>query len=78
MTRCRRRGGKHDQRKRANQASAFQAAVNGGGDADDDVRRKAVMDVVQMWLDRLQLISVIVSLPSRTVRLNSVADVRFC
>ena len=28
---------------------------------DDDATRKAILDVVQVWLDRLQLISVIVS-----------------
>ena len=41
--------------------AAFAAAVNGDGAQDDDAKRKAVMDVVQVWLDRLQLVSVIVS-----------------
>lgn len=30
--------------------------------AEDDATRKAVLEVVQVWLDRLQLISVIASL----------------
>lgn len=53
---------RRDQRKKSVQEAALQAAVN-GGEPDDDVKRKAVMDVVQLWLDRLQLISVIVSFP---------------
>ena len=34
---------------------------------DEDAVRKAIMEVVQVWLDRLQLISVIVS-PSTTLQ----------
>lgn len=36
------------------------AVVTAAATGDDDARRKAVMNVVQVWLDRLQLISTIV------------------
>lgn len=32
---------------------------------DDDTRKRAMKDLVQSWMDRLQLISVIVSIVSR-------------
>ena len=62
---------RREKRKKQAQEAAFQAAVN-GGTPNPDVQRKAVMDVVQLWLDRLQLISVIVSTAvGREYRLSS-------
>ena len=40
-------------------------AISAAGGDGEDASRKAVMNVVQVWLDRLQLISVIVSAGSR-------------
>ncbi len=40
-------------------AATAMAAI-ASGQSDDDAARKAVMAVVQVWLDRLQLVSVIV------------------
>ena len=51
---------RREQRKKQTQEAVLQAAAN-GRHPDDDAKRKAIMDVVQLWLDRLQLISVIVS-----------------
>ena len=53
----------HEQKQ---QEAALQAT---GGD-NDGAKRKAVMDVVQLWLDRLQLISVIVSMSAYMRRDN--------
>jgi hypothetical protein len=50
-------GGTPEQQKKR-RAAVVAAASN--GDADG-AARKAVMNVVQVWLDRLQLVSVIVS-----------------
>lgn len=47
---------RREQQKKEGAAVAITAVTSG----DDDARRKAVMNVVQVWLDRLQLISTIV------------------
>ncbi|KAI0701174.1 hypothetical protein BC835DRAFT_1265166 [Cytidiella melzeri] len=46
---------RREQQQKARVSSAAAAASTG----DDDAKRKAVMNVVQVWLDRLQLISTI-------------------
>ena len=51
---------RREQRQRERVSPA--AAVAATGDPDD-AKRKAVLNVVQVWLDRLQLISTIVGPP---------------
>lgn len=51
-------GGRRSKMQQKLNTAAAISAVAGDG---EDARRKAIMNVVQMWLDRLQLISVIVS-----------------
>lgn len=52
---------RREQQKKAREQVAISAA-NATSVADsEDAKRKAVMNVVQVWLDRLQLISTIVS-----------------
>ena len=46
--------------KALSSAVAAAAAAGASPEVSDDAARKAVMNVVQMWLDRLQLVSVIV------------------
>jgi hypothetical protein len=53
---------RREQQQKA-RVSAIAAAATTG---DDDAKRKAVMNVVQVWLDRLQLISTIVRICALT------------
>ena len=47
-------------RKRQSKERAVAAAASVVKGDEDDAARKAVMNVVQVWLDRLQLVSTIV------------------
>ena len=63
-------------RKGNSLVAVFSSALSGPGvtiSDKDDVRRQAVMDVIQIWMDRLQLVSVIVStvLPLVTILPNA-------
>lgn len=48
-------------RDKLQQKLRHSAAISAANDDEDEASRKAVMSVVQVWLDRLQLVSVIVS-----------------
>lgn len=48
---------RREQRQKERVSPALAAAATGD---PEDAKRKAVMNVVQVWLDRLQLISTIV------------------
>lgn len=51
-------------RKQNSVVAVFRASATGSRvrvTDRDDATRQAVMDVIQLWLDRLQLVSVIVS-----------------
>lgn len=59
---------RREQQKKNRLSTAVTAVATG----DEDAQRKAVMNVVQVWLDRLQLISTIVS--AARVDLNRAAS----